>query len=1074
MTTSTFRKRLLGAGSALRVLALVGAGAAASGIASAPAAAQDYTSGAIAGTVRDEAGNPLPGATVTLTSVSQGFTRTATTSGNGTVRFASLPTGSYTVVVEAPGLDTFTATDVSVVASQVTDLNIDMTSTGNVIVVTGATITADFTENTTGTVVNLAELTRRVPVARDLASVVLLAPGTSFGDDAFEANGQLLPSINGSSVAENAYYINGLNTTNFDNYLGSVRVPFEFYRTVDVKIGGIPAEFGRATGGIVNAVSKSGSNEFTGAIHVNWQPNFLREPQENLQTCEQVEGSTEVTCQNLTNRKFDETESYSAIVEAGGPIVRDRLFVYGLLELRENRTLRNNRITGIGTERVSNSPFWAVKVDAYPLDNHHFELTVINSEETERRTDLAYSEPGGVPTLGAAQSITENLSGGVSYVANYTGTLTDWFTISGAYGVTKDSFETIGIDAGSTGYFFQNASGGAVQGVPQGGLFTGQPLSSRDFPYRIEREFFRGDIDLFFDAFGDHHIRAGFDTENNTLERVTVRNGGAALREAGFLSDEAFNANFGNAGASLILRANNVLEVNYFNSGGGFDAKNTAFYIQDEWKPIDRLTLNLGVRRDDFTLDKPGGFEYVELKENYAPRLGASYNLWPDRSGRLFGSYSWYFLPVASNTAFRQASPELYIRERYNYNGFGPDGLPIITGQVTDLSAYQAACPFGLTTFSSGQFCNVTGDGTVKPTDASLSATLDATRTTEYIIGYEHDFNVGGFLDNVTLGLSYTHRELDKTAEDVAVDAAVLAYCAANGLTGCDDTWTGFHQYVIINPGQDATFALAGQDGRVVTISAADLTYPKASRKYDAVEFTFERPWDGRWTLQGSYTWSKAKGNSEGFVQSDFEQDDSGITQDFDQPGFTQGAYGYLPNHRTHRIKLYGAYAITDAFTVGTNINIQSPRRLSCFGFNPNPNYFDPDGDPYSDFGNAYGPASHFCGTGPVALDADGTPFQSTSILSPRGEGMKTDWLYQVDLSARYNIEVAERTVTLRADVFNVLNEQAVQGRNEEGDLDIYTNAAGDPAGVVPNPNYGQPDNYQTPRYIRLGFDIVF
>lgn len=1084
MTTKDFRKRMLGAGSALRVLALVGAGAAAGGIVAAPASAQDYTSGAIGGTVTDESGTAVSGATVTLTSDAQGFTRTTTTGSAGTFRFASLPTGSYTVTVNAAGQDTFTANGVGVVASQTADLNIGLTTTGNEIIVTGAAVSQDFTGTTTGVAVDLSELVKTVPVSRDLSSVALLAPGTSFGDDGFVSNGQFLPSISGSSVAENAYYLNGLNTTNFDNYLGSVRVPFEFYRTVDVKIGGIPAEFGRATGGIINAVSKSGTNEFTGALHLNWEPNFLRMTANDLQSCSRDDAG-EVVCQNSTNRDFDRTENYSAIIEAGGPVIKDQLFVYGLVEFRRNETLRNSRITGLGTERVQTSPFWAVKVDAYPVDNHHLEVTVFNSKNTETRTDFAYSELGNAPTLGAAQSIQENLSGGLNYVGKYTGTLTDFLTVSAAYGVTKDTFETLGIDEGSNEFFFQNGAGISINpvtglpdeenGVAHAGIFTGQPLSNRDFPYNTKREFFRGDVDLFLTAFGDHHIRAGFDVENNTLNHVAVRNGGANLLASGWLTDEAFNANFGNAGAALILRPGNIVEVSYFNSGGGFDAKNSAFYIQDEWQPFDRLTLNLGVRRDDFKLSKPGGSEYITLKENYAPRLGASYNLWPDESGKLYGSYSQYYLPIASNTAFRQASPELYIRERFFYDGFGADGLPNVTGQVTNNSAYQQTCPFGLTPFSSGFNCSIVGDGTVKPTDASLSSTLEATRTTEYIVGYEHNFNVGGFLDRFTLGVNYTHRNLDISAEDVAVDAAVVAWCEENGISGCDEEWYGFHQYVIINPGHDATFALAGLEGQTLTFSAEDLHYPEASRKYDAVEFTFDRPWDGKWSLQGSYTWSRAKGNSEGFVQSDFEQDDSGVTQDFDQPGFTEYASGFLPTHRTHRIKLFGAYAVTDAFTLGTNVRIESPRRLSCIGMNPNPNYFDPEGEPYSDYGNQYGAAAHFCGTGELVTDSDGVQFHPESSPAPRGEGLTTGWIYNVDLSARYNIEVADRLVTLRADVFNLFNNQAIQGRNEFGDLDTHYDPETEIAnGVTPNPNYGVVSSYQTPRYIRLGLDIAF
>src|SRR3546814_17867799 len=89
----------------------------------------------------------------------------------------------------------------------------------------------------------------------------------SFGD---------LASAVGSSVSENVFYVNGLNITDFRQGLGSVTVPFEFYETVDVKNGGYPAEFGRATGAFVNATTKSGSNEFHGSVKFNWEPNAFK------------------------------------------------------------------------------------------------------------------------------------------------------------------------------------------------------------------------------------------------------------------------------------------------------------------------------------------------------------------------------------------------------------------------------------------------------------------------------------------------------------------------------------------------------------------------------------------------------------------------------------------------------------------------------------------------------------------------------------------------------------------------------------------------------------------------------
>jgi outer membrane receptor protein involved in Fe transport len=1062
-------KSALRSASCLQALSLTSLAVGALAI-SAPAVAQDYTSGSVGGTVTDEAGTPVPGATVTLTSNDQGFTRNSSTSSGGTFRFTSLPVGSYTVTVASEGKDAFTANDVRVVASQTADLNIGLTSTGNEIIVTAATIQAPFTGTTSGVSVDVEELAQRVPVGRDISNLMLLAPGTNRGESIFGGKSANFVSINGSSVAENAYYINGLNITNFDNYLGGAQVPFEFYKSVEVKSGGYPAEFGRATGGIVNAVSKSGGNDFQAALHLNWQPDWLRSASKDRFTCnynDPADVSAGTTCTPSTNRKHDYNESYSAIVEASGPIIKDRLFVYGLLEMQHSQTIVNARSSSLAVKRESNDPFWAVKVDAFPLDDHHFEFTIFDSRNAETQSNLGYTEDKtGAVTFGPSQLTIDNNTGGVNYVGKYTGRLTDWLTVSAAYGRMRDRFDSSPVDLNSGLFYSVNSSGEVIDGVSNGGLLNGQTESILDGPYATEREFWRADADVFLTLFGDHHIRFGFDQENNTLDHVASTPGRdiQCAADVLFISTSACTAgSAGGAGVRFIYLpaltaatatatgvdpafvGSPIVQMEYYNSGGLYDATNRAFYIEDEWNLTDRLTLNLGLRRDDFKLSKADGSNLVDLDENYAPRIGATYELFDDHSGKIKAFWGRYFLPVASNSSFRQASPELYIRERWYYNGFDGNGLPILTGQylptIAGSSSYMGNCPFGLTPTSTGGSCSVVGDGTVPDTSAAIAHNLTATRETEWIVGYEQR------LGEWTAGITYTHRNLDVSAEDMAIDRAVLNYCEANGLTGCEDTWTGFHQYVIANPGKDMTVNLGGQDAREVTFTAEELAaigFPKATRKYDAVELAVARPWDGKWSFNASYTWSKSRGNSEGFVQSDFQQDDSGITQDFDQPGFIEGAYGLLPNHRRHRLKAWGSYAVTDAFILGSNVSVESPRPLSCFGYHPGSDITD------GSFENAYDQASHYCG----------------GVLSPRGTAQKSEWVYQIDLSARYNIEIPTgQLVTLRADVFNVLNSRAVQDRYEIGDLDDA---------FKPDPNFGQPTSYQTPRYVRLGLDISF
>src|SRR5690606_27217351 len=98
----------------------------------------------------------------------------------------------------------------------------------NAIVVLGQRIqVSDFAATQTGITLDVAELASTIPVGRDQTSLILLAPGTTAGDSGFGN----LASIGGATVAENAYYVNGLNITDFRNFLGGSIIPFEFYRT---------------------------------------------------------------------------------------------------------------------------------------------------------------------------------------------------------------------------------------------------------------------------------------------------------------------------------------------------------------------------------------------------------------------------------------------------------------------------------------------------------------------------------------------------------------------------------------------------------------------------------------------------------------------------------------------------------------------------------------------------------------------------------------------------------------------------------------------------------------------------
>ncbi|NOX81486.1 MAG: TonB-dependent receptor [Alphaproteobacteria bacterium] len=1026
----------------------------------APAFAQDFTSGGLDGNVADASGAAVGGASVSVTSNAQGFTRTTTSSSGGTFRLSGLPQGSYTVVVTSSA-GTSTLDNVRVIAGTSTNYTFVVGAVGDEIVVSGTRQNLDFANTTVGVTIDLEELVKTVPIARNITAVTLLAPGTVLGDSAFSTlanGGQNLPAIGGSSVGENVYYINGLNLTNFDNGLGGSVVPFEFYSSVEVKTGGYPAEFGRATGGIINAVTKSGTNDWKASVHVNWSPDALRSDSPDT---------------ILQANRADERELFSTILEVGGPLIKDRLFVYGLMQLNDNKAINARNASPFATVDKSSDPFWGFKVDGYLTDEHHLEFTYFDTSRKTTRDNVFFDNDNGNvvdDSFGTATATTLFENGGASFVGKYTGSLTDWLTLSVAYGQNDDKGEQI--------------PGSALSRVRDRRTGTTLELSpntttSVTRPRTTDREFIRADIDVLFEAFGDHHLRFGFDKENLLFNRTTVRNGPANGQFGGlfpvmptgslFLSfEQATAASPQLGGTSILFSGDDYVELNYFNSGGSFEAENTAFYIQDEWDVTDRLTLNLGVRLDQFSNFTADGSQFIDFNKEIGPRLGFSYDVFGDGRGKFFGNYGVYYLPVASNTAFRQGAQEFFFREFWTFDPtIGANGIPVLDTQIQGFPT-QVSCPFNLTGASSGTGCLVSGDGSVQDPTASISGNLEATKETEFLVGYEQQLN-----DLWTVGVTYLNRRLNTTAEDIAVDDYINNYCddPANGVdesvTDCSSIWSGFHQYTIINPGNDSTITfselLPGETSlRTVTFTAAQIGLDKAERKYDSIQFSFNRAFDGVWSVRGSYTWSNSRGNTEGFVQSDFGQTDAGLTQDYDKTGFQDGSFGKLPNHRAHEFKVWGGYKVTEELSFGTNISVRSPRKFGCFGLHPDAiglSAFDPALRSPNGPGvglNLYGAASHFC-------NLTGTPGGSVAV--PRGTGPESDWIANVDMSARYDVELPTGTVmTLRADVFNIFNFDGVSIVDEFGET----------GSGLPRPAFGTPLRYQAPRSVRFGLDINF
>jgi outer membrane receptor protein involved in Fe transport len=956
---------------------------------SAPALANN--TGAITGNSITTNGVVLSDVSVSIENLETGLRRSVVSNKDGEFRFPLLPPGNYKISAKKDGFTTTVEENVSVGISGKVDISLALqNSSMERIVVEGSVLSlVDVTSNSTGIIIDAVTLDK-VPVPRDLTSVALLAPGTTKGDSAFGN----VPSIGGASAAENAYYVNGLNLTNFRTGVGSSNPPFEMFQTFEVKTGGYSAEYGRVTGGVVNAKTKSGTNEFKWGVNAFYEPDALREDKPNTVL---PDGTTSI------DNSSDENTFWDVNLWASGAIIEDTLFYYALYNPRSDVFDYNGSVIQDGTDTrqslynsTDDDAFWGLKLDWYINQDNILELTAFSDASTTVNTRIdtlnGSVDPNRDPAIGTSEA------GGKNAILKYTSIVTDDFSISAAYGINEAS-RTVSsaLDVNPVVYRRFDSTG---QFLPTGGHGNFLVDIGED-----KREVFRIDADWYL---GDHEIRFGIDSETLTATANTLLSGGNYYLI--YVDDETDPDN---------PEPYEVRRRTY-SAGGNFENKNFAYYIQDQWQATDDLILNIGLRNDSFENFNGGGESFIKLDNQWALRFGAVYDVLGDGDSKAWFSYGRSYLPVAANTNIRLSGAETYIHDFREFEGIADEAL--------DIPVFNEGAP-------ASQPQQVYADGDVPSKDSIVDTSIEPMYSDEVIAGYQFQLT-----EDWSMAVQGTYRELATTIEDVAIDFGFNQFLEREFGRSCEEC-TGFHYYVLTNPGTDLTFT--ADDDMEYTIPAADLNYPESIRKYAAVDMTFEKAWDGVWMLNAAYTWSHSWGNNEGYIRSDNGQDDAGLTTLFDQPGLLDGAYGNLPNDRRHAVKVFGSYQVTEELNVGMNLQWQSGRPVNAFGYHPT-----------DVFAQAYGSES----------------FYANNELVQRGSLGTTSSVFNLDLTAAYNLALSsDYDLTLRADIFNVLNNDSATEVDEIFDQEL---GAGNPR--VQNPRFGLPTNWQTPRFVRLSVSLRY
>src|SRR5262245_34698618 len=337
---------------------------------SATTAGQGNPTGTISGHVIDSAGLAVPGATVTVSSTVLQGVRTAVTSANGDYIIPFLPAGDYEVTFELPGFQTVKRPSVSVKMAETLPLDVTLTVAAVAENITVVGQSPEIVPNITVASNFKKDVLERLPVGRALNDAVLLAPGVA-------GNG---PSGNimmaGSLSFESQYLVNGVVVN--ENLRGQALNLFieDAIQETKVSTGAISAEFGRFGGGVVNMITKSGGNAFSGSFRTTFNNDGWR---------------------SLTPYPTDQTvDKITPVYEgtAGGPILHDKIWFFGagrFTKPEENRTLA---VTGLNYATSTDERRYEGKL-TYALNS----ANNVKFGYTKRTTEVANNRFGTIMDL---------------------------------------------------------------------------------------------------------------------------------------------------------------------------------------------------------------------------------------------------------------------------------------------------------------------------------------------------------------------------------------------------------------------------------------------------------------------------------------------------------------------------------------------------------------------------------------------------------------------------------------------------------------------------------------------------
>jgi len=871
-------------------LVIAGLGLALLFVLATPASGQERF-GSFIGTVTDPTAAMLPEVTVIIVNKDTGRELTTKTDATGSYVFKSVEPGRYKFSFDRAGFAGFQVADALLLVGREirVDAQMEIASARASISVSETAPLIDTSGVLTANNITAEEFSN-LPKGRSFQGLITLAPNVNSGT--LESGYQ----VNGASGAENQFLVDGVRTNSLIDGRSRQNAAFEILQEVQVKSGGMDAEYGGALGGVISAVTKSGGNQFHGEGHYYYFGNAISAgPVQRLYLYDQYgSGNSPFYVQDHKNQ--NDTHEFGGSL--GGPLVKDKLFFFAAaspqLQRRSNLYLFNNgtQPDTINSNVTTQQVF--TKLTAVPVQRLRMNFTWAWQPTRTEGVLPAYDGVGNAALTTAAGAAPNKTRGWSNPQTSYTGRIdytvspTSVLSVSGAR--FYDNFRTWGIPPISS-VTFQTAPAGIV-GLPPNLAnaapgFSNTPRVQQTYFDIATQTNYQVDFGKFIGhAWGSHDIKIGGGTSKG-INKVDISYPGPGYVYVYWGRQYTQQGTGNKVGGQY-----GYYEVDLIGNGGSTGGTISNLYIQDHWRIVPRLSLSLGLRVENehipsFRPDiRPDAFSFA-FTDKLSPRLGLAWDVKGDGKLKVFASYNRLYGYVGyevSRGSFGSDYWKVYYRSL--------DTLDVLSINGNNLP--------GTNLWPSGPY----RDRRV-PNFNSVDPNIKPMATDLFNGGLEYQLT-----PSTVVRADYVGNHLIRTIEDMGVLV------------------DGNEVYQYVNPGEGLASTFLSSSA-----TPSGFATPKPQRDYDAFEFTLTRRLSRNFSGQFSYVYSRLYGFYNGTANSDevtlptsgvssatTQQSGGSVARpgsnasrayDLDETLFDAHGnflFGPLASSRPHMLKIYGNY----------------------------------------------------------------------------------------------------------------------------------------------------------------------